>query len=191
MNYKINVSYKILAVFAISFLILLNKNIIVSIIISLSALFLAYLLKIDKIRKRNKTILITGLFIFLINLILNVQTDFLSRVYVSFTAFFRIYALSLTVFIFSGTTSASELISALSFLPKNIILAIIITFSIIPLVIDEAEKIKMAQTSRGLNTSFFNPLKTVIPVIIPLIHRTLRRADQLSQIIISRGFQNE
>ena len=92
----------------------------------------------------------------------------------------RITTLSLMVFYYTATTSASQIVKNFYFLPKAWQLMLTITFSLIPVIFSEAKKISLVQKSRGYKN------KNPFPVIIPLLHRTLQRAEQLALVIETR-----
>lgn len=93
----------------------------------------------------------------------------------------KITTLSLLVFYYTATTSVSQIVKTFSFLPQSWQLMLTITLSLIPVIFAEAQKIKLIQISRGYRNK--NPL----PLIIPLLHRTLSRAEQLALVIETRN----
>jgi energy-coupling factor transporter transmembrane protein EcfT len=66
-----------------------------------------------------------------------------------------------------------------------------ITFNMIPTILSESEKIVIVQRCRGYQSRSFNIFGNILPVIIPLLHRTLRRAEQLSLVLLSRGYDEK
>lgn len=67
-----------------------------------------------------------------------------------------------------------------------------ITFRFIPLLIDEAISIIKIQLVRGglsEQKGFFGKLRTVIPLIVPLIIQTVRRAEILADAMTIRGLK--
>ena len=97
--------------------------------------------------------------------------------------------LSLLVFLFSQTTSPSSLMHSLSFLPTKFRLVFTISLSLIPILIREAGGIRRAQESRGLTPQWKHPFGSVIPLIVPLLHRTLTRAEHIAMVLQVRGLE--
>lgn len=93
----------------------------------------------------------------------------------------KISTLSLLVFYYTATTSINQIIKNFSFLSKDWQLMLTITLGLIPVIFSEAKKIKLIQTSRGYSG------KNPFPIIIPLLHRTLKRAEQLALVIETRS----
>ncbi|MBU1500289.1 energy-coupling factor transporter transmembrane protein EcfT, partial [Patescibacteria group bacterium] len=71
---------------------------------------------------------------------------------------------------------------AFNFLPKTFNFMLTITFSLIPVIFQEAKTIILLQKCRGYHS--LNPL----PIIIPLLHRTLKRSEQIALTMASRGY---
>jgi energy-coupling factor transporter transmembrane protein EcfT len=89
----------------------------------------------------------------------------------------KIINLSLLVFIYSSFTPVSEISQTFAFLGPNAKLLITLTFSLVPIIIKEWQAISLVQKARGAKS--LNPL----PVIVPLLHRTFRRAEQLTLVL--------
>lgn len=100
-----------------------------------------------------------------------------------------------------ATTSATSLSHALRWLLtpfahlglkiENIALACGITFRFVPTLAEELQRVKAAQASRGARFDEGNAaarLKALVPALVPLFARSLRRADMLAQAIEARGF---
>jgi energy-coupling factor transporter transmembrane protein EcfT len=102
------------------------------------------------------------------------------------SSFLKITVISLLIFFWITVTSTAEIISSLFFLPNNLKLLLTMTFYFIPSIIIETEQISAVQKSRGLKTFIFNPF----PLIVPLLHRVMARAEGLSLTIASRGYEN-
>jgi len=98
------------------------------------------------------------------------------------TAALKILSLSLLVFLYTSTTSISQISRTLNFLPKTFNFMLTITLSLIPVIFQEAKTIILLQKCRGYHS--LNPL----PVIIPLLHRTLKRSEQIALTMASRGY---
>jgi len=136
-------------------------------------------------------LIILGLSLLLFYLIFNTGYPLLYRLQLGLYSTLKITTLSLSVLCFTYSTSIRDILNFLSFLPKDVKLLIAITFSQIPVTLDETDKIISVQKSRGQNFKGLNIFKGIISVIIPLLHRNLKKADQLSIIIVARGYQNE
>ena len=73
-------------------------------------------------------------------------------------------------------------------------IALIVTASIqfIPLLLEETESIKMAQTARGArfdSRRYFDRAGALAPLIVPVFVAAFRRAEQLSLALESRGYR--
>jgi len=101
----------------------------------------------------------------------------------------RLIAMSLAVFLFTETTSVSEIVAALSFLPRKICLMLTISLALLPTIIHETQMIRIAQQARGFRTNNLNPIRTFLPMIIPLLHRTLTRAEHIATMLEIKGFE--
>lgn len=97
----------------------------------------------------------------------------------------RLISLSLLVLLFTETTSPSSIVAALSFLPKNISLMLTISFSLIPAILQEISAIRIAQQARGFSSKGIK----IFPVLIPLLNRTLSRAEHIAIVLQTRGFE--
>lgn len=93
------------------------------------------------------------------------------------TSGLRIANLSLLVFVYTETTSTREISQVFKFLPAGLALAFTLALNLIPIILREAQNIRLIQISRG--KKFNQPL----PLIIPLLHRTFRRSQQLAIIL--------
>ncbi|MFH0943118.1 MAG: energy-coupling factor transporter transmembrane component T [Candidatus Beckwithbacteria bacterium] len=132
--------------------------------------------------KRLKPLLFTLILLFLFQLLLN-QTQTVSvRLTQMITAGLKIVNLSLLVFYYTSTHSPAQISQAFSFLPASGRLILTMTFSLIPLIFKEAKTILVLQKSRGYRSR--NPL----PIIIPLLHRTFKRSEQIALSLTSRGY---
>lgn len=77
-------------------------------------------------------------------------------------------------------------------LPAHEIAMIIsIAMRFIPILIDESERIKKAQISRGarFEGSIINKIKSIIPLVIPLFISGLRKAQELSFAMEARAYR--
>jgi energy-coupling factor transport system permease protein len=115
----------------------------------------------------------------------------------------RFLALILTLNLMIMAISTAQMTAALFHLLKpfekiglpvnDITMVVQITLRFIPLIAQQAEKIAKAQASRGADWEKrgFNPIRQarrVIPLIVPLIVTSLRRAETMAAAMDSRGF---
>lgn len=174
-----------------TWLVIYSHNWQILFILLLLLILLSLLLKPKRqLVKRLKPLLLIGLTIILINLFFNmsfVPEDRLSKGILYAGKFVN---LSLSVFIFTAITSPSEIVALFSFLPKQMTLALSITFSIIPVIMSEIDKITLIQKTRGHNFRSFNPKKSIFPLIVPLLHRTLKRGEQIGIVLLARGYED-
>jgi len=104
---------------------------------------------------------------------------------------------------FAMTISTSQITSALFYLLKpvekigfpinDLTMVVQITMRYLPLISQTAEKIAKAQAARGgdWEQSGFNPIrqaKRVLPLIVPLMVNSLKRAEIMALAMESRGF---
>ena len=103
--------------------------------------------------------------------------------------------------ILTFTTTPTELTDALEVLLKPLTyikipvhdLAIIMSIALrfIPGLMEETDKIMMAQKARGANLdsgNFFKKIKAMLPVLIPLFVSAFRRADELADALDARCY---
>lgn len=83
-------------------------------------------------------------------------------------------------------------LARLRFPAHELALMMSITLRFIPVLWEETERIRMAQTARGADFEsgfFLRRLKSYIPVLIPLLVASFRRADELSMAMESRCYR--
>lgn len=103
--------------------------------------------------------------------------------------------------ILTFTTTPTELTDALEYLLKPLSyikipvhdLAIIMSIALrfIPGLIEETDKIMMAQKARGADidsSNFFKKIKAMLPVLIPLFVSAFRKADELADALDARCY---
>jgi energy-coupling factor transporter transmembrane protein EcfT len=100
----------------------------------------------------------------------------------------QIATISQLIIIFVQFISPSALVSALSFLPRTWQLLLAMTFTFIPVLIQEQEIIQVNQRSRGLGISWKSRLIAPIAFFVPLMHRILQRSETIALTMVSRGF---
>lgn len=181
----------IVILFFLSTVILFVRQTEILFIFSLTIMSVGlYLDRRHKLEDRIRPLFLVSALIILFQVIFNNALSIPSRLNQGLIASFKIFSLSMLVFILTTITSIKQIIDALSFIPRNIRLMIIITFSMIPAIFEESRKIMTVQNARGHNTKSINVIKSFIPFIIPLLHRTLKRAEHLSLSLESRGYRN-
>ena len=77
---------------------------------------------------------------------------------------------------------------------RNLILILEVIFRFIPLLVDEASDIIKTQIIRGALGKVKGRLakiKAVIPLIVPLVIRTIRRSEKLADAIVMRCFHEK
>ena len=121
---------------------------------------------------------------------ISVSGLFFSLEGVYFGVFFslRLLALISLVFLFVETTPASELVSAFSFLQKDLSQILMLALSMVPGVAVLGENIINSQKSRGMNFMHPNIFRTYFPVLIPLFAKTLYRSEKMSLAMQARGY---
>ena len=150
-------------------------------------ILLISLLKISLVKMKNRLIalfLIT-LMIIMFQLLFGFAPSLKLRLMQGLMISMRFLTLSLSVFLFTETTSVSDIVSTLSFLPQKLNLMITISFALIPVILKEMSAIRVAQQSRGLQLKGF---RSVFPILIPLLGRTLGRAEHIAIVLQTRGF---
>ena len=90
------------------------------------------------------------------------------------------------------TTSPMSVADAFSkFAPQEISVMIMMSLRFIPLLSDEAAKVKKAQLARGArfdDGNIFKRAKAFFPILIPLFVIAFKRADELSVAMEARGY---
>ena len=181
---------KILALILTSTFLLLQKNTISIFLINSLLITLALVLSGQKIYSRLKPLFFISLLIILFRLVLGIEGTVEERLAGGIVASFRIISLSLLVFLYTAVTDPSNIIEGLFFLPKTFRLGLTMTLSLLTVIFDEINLINIIQQSRGYKKSFITPWKNIKPVIIPLLHRTFKRAEQLSVTLYSKGYSD-
>lgn len=188
---------KILTLVKIIFLLLFNSLVFFFqeplILTLLFFLFIFILIPLKYlVLERLKIIIPIGIMIILFQLIFNTSIPLDQRFLFGYIASMKIILISLSVFLFLSFTSLFELIQLFNFLPKTWLLLLTLTFYFIQSILNETEKIKAAQKSRGLRINSWNifiNLLNLSALIVPLLHRIFQRAETLSLTIVSRGFE--
>jgi energy-coupling factor transporter transmembrane protein EcfT len=75
-------------------------------------------------------------------------------------------------------------------LPKKLCLMLTISFALIPAILRESSMIRMVQQTRGLDTKGVKVVSGILALIIPLLSRTLLRAEHIAMTLETRGYQS-
>jgi len=142
----------------------------------------------SKTIKRFLSICLVASFVILFQVVFNASVPLLARLSLGILAAVRIISLSLLVFIFAETTSVSDIARAFSFLPKQISLLLTISLALIPSILLESQSIRLAQQARGYSMKGWNIVRGFVPLVIPLLSRTLVRAERIAMVLESRGY---
>jgi energy-coupling factor transport system permease protein len=73
----------------------------------------------------------------------------------------------------------------------EIALVVMLAIRFIPLLFDETDRIIKAQKARGVDlesAGFVHKVKSLVPVLVPLLHGVFRRADDLAVALTLRGY---
>lgn len=141
-----------------------------------------------QLKERMLSLFTIAIFVVLFQLIFSPLENFSLRLMAGVTASIKITLLSLLVFFYTTSNSPTQILAAFSFLPRNLQLMLTITFGLIPTVFQEVRKIMLTQKTRGYNPKWWNPRQSLIPLVIPLLHRVLRRSEQIAMVLYSRGY---
>ncbi|HWY78872.1 MAG TPA: energy-coupling factor transporter transmembrane component T [Candidatus Sulfotelmatobacter sp.] len=168
-------------IFSIENSVLLTSILIIFIIVGMPTHYLFI--------KRLKTILPVAIMIILFQIIFNTSVPISTRILLGYLAAIRLTTISLSVLLFLTSTSITELVQIFNFLPKKILLLIIMTCYFIPGILYEGEKIKAVQKSRGMHIHHLSIVTNLASLLVPLIHRIFQRAEILSMTILARGYE--
>lgn len=75
---------------------------------------------------------------------------------------------------------------------NELAITISVSLKFVPVLLDEADKIIKAQAARGVDFETKNPvkrLKNYVPVMVPLFINSIKRADELSQVMEARCYR--
>jgi len=190
MKSKAQTRLTLLSLIAISTALVLTKNFLVLGAVSgtIIAVFGAKT-GFGKAKSRLSAVAGISLLVILFQVILNTSLSFENRVFVGTMTALRLVSLSLLVLLFTETTSPSAIVSALSFLPRKLCLVLTMSFSLIPAIIQELSNIRLAQAARGFQPKGMNLFRSIVPILIPLLNRTLTRAEHIAMVLETRGFE--
>lgn len=121
-----------------------------------------------------------------LHMLVNPQTGFYMGVLSS------IFTLNLILITLLGvyTTDADSILQALVFfkVPGELAFILMISIRFLPVIQERLEKIRISQTVRGYRQA---PFSIPLPLIVPLLHSSLKRASELAISLESRGFDSE
>lgn len=181
---------KIILVVLISSFLVVNRNVwILAVFSILISLILILFDGLASFIVRLKPLLFISVLIVVFNLLFNNGLVFYDRFGSGVYTAIKIISLSLLVFFYTVTTSPARIINGLFFLPKSLKIAFTMTFSLIPILIEEYKTIVFVQQSRGFRRKIISPLHNILPVVVPLLHRTFKRAEQLAIVMFTRGYE--
>jgi len=122
----------------------------------------------------------------LLHLLINPQTGIYRGVAVSLFLLNIILISLLDLY----TTEISSILQALVFFkfPSELAFTLMISIRFLPLMQEELNRIRVSQALRGYGLT---PLSLPIPLIVPLLHSSLKRAMELAVSLESRGFDPE
>ena len=184
---KLFTGLKIVSLILLSLLILASTSLLFSGVVFLILLITYRLLDRQKFWLNFKAVLIFFVFILVGRLLLVHNLTLQENLQIAVLFFVRMGSITFLMFSFIKITSILEIARFLSFLPRQMRLLIIITFSFLPIIQKEFENIYIAQKVRHFR---FNPIqfyKSFFPIFVPLLHRVLNRAEQIAVVIESRG----
>lgn len=147
----------------------------------LALIFAVNLLVIYFSRKRQELVSRLRFLAILVGLVFLLQL--IARQPISLVPGLKVGALSLLVLTYTSLSSVKEISQALKFLGPKTQLLITLTLNLIPIILKEAQNIVLIQSSRGRR------LRNPLPVIVPLLHRTFARAQQLALVLEMKSGQ--
>lgn len=181
---------KILGLLACSTGVLLIRDTRLSVLVAVGIAVISILSsERATMKERMMPILTVCLFIMLFQLVFNTTVVLHQRILLGVASAARILGLSLLVFIFTQTTSISRIVGALSFLPASMRLMITISFALIPAIMQETKAIGIAQQARGFRSGGLHIFGSLLPLLIPLLNRTLARAEHIGIVMQTRGYE--
>lgn len=119
-----------------------------------------------------------------------------SKLLFGFASMLRTYSAISCICAFFITTPEYDLIDGIKkIIPsRSFILIMEVIFRFIPLLIDEASVIIKTQIIRGglgKAEGTFSKIKGIVPLAVPMIIRTVKRAELLAEAIVMRGFNEK
>lgn len=117
----------------------------------------------------------------------------LEKILISVKSILHLATGILLIFGFMYSTDEKDLIEGFSkMIPsKSASLILVMIFRFIPLLADEASliiKVQLVRGGLGDAKGFFNRLRKLLPLFVPLINRTLERANSVAEALTARYF---
>ncbi len=187
---------KIIVITAIGFIIIMNyfvmslKSIWLLAVIAIATYALGFIF--DSARatvKRTKFFVFLFISLFTFHKVLNTPLPWIDAVQLSARTTLQIAILSQIIFMFARRTSLSRLLQSLSFIPSKLRLLFTVTFSFIPVLLEEQEKISLVQKSRGLGANMKSRILSPFAIFVPLVHRVIQRSQSIAMSIITKGYE--
>lgn len=181
---------KLIILLLLTTLTLLQRNWLITSLLLLSASALTIMLNsFYALRQRMQPLIFIGALIIAFNLLLNpTELSLTDKLFFGLITSAKIITLSLLVFAFTSTTSVKEIVTLFSFLPDKFCLALTISLSIIPAILTEFKKVRIIQESKGFKFNYFNPIKSIAPIIVPVIHRSFQRAERIAILLEIKNY---
>jgi energy-coupling factor transporter transmembrane protein EcfT len=182
---------KTLLLLLLTTLLLYLNNYVFTVI--LFVVTLAALLAINNrnfLKKRIVPLCITVFLLICFHAVFNGSVPLAGRLQMGLLAGIRLFCVSSLVLLYTTTTSPLEIISVVSFLPNIARLLLTITLTTVPAIFEESEHIWRVQKSRGLCSSRLSPFSSLLPIVLPLFHSIFIRAEQLTIVMMSRGYSS-
>ncbi len=180
---------KIAVLLASTFLIIWIESLGLSLLIFGIISLVAFYVDPNKFKKRMRFLGILFVLILVARIIFLQNFSLEERITQSLILSSRMFSITLIMLIFTAKVSLKEILIAFHFLPKVFRQMLTITFSFLPAIEKEVENVYSAQKSRGYKFSYLRFYKSVFPLLVPLIHRTLKKAEQIAMVMESRGYK--
>lgn len=150
-----------------------------------------YLQSKRKTVQRIRAFVYIGISLLFFQIVFNQSVSIVERISAALRVTLQIASISQIVFLFVQHISPSALISALGFLPRTWQLLLAMTFTFIPVLVQEQDAIQMAQKSRGFGLTWKSKFIAPFAFFVPLMHRILQRSETIGLTMVSRGFVEE
>ncbi|MBP9814689.1 energy-coupling factor transporter transmembrane protein EcfT [Candidatus Woesebacteria bacterium] len=141
--------------------------------------------------QRIRAFVYIGISLLFFQIVFNQSVSMVERISAALRVTLQIASISQIVFLFVQHISPSALISALGFLPRTWQLLLAMTFTFIPVLVQEQDAIQMAQKSRGFGLTWKSKFIAPFAFFVPLMHRILQRSEAIGLTMVSRGFVEE
>ncbi len=182
----------ILFLLLINVYILATKNIYLLLPIVICVYLHGYLTQSKRqTLRRLRSFIFIGISLLFFQIVFNQSIPIVNRIINALRVTMQIASISQIVFLFVQHISPSALISALGFLPRTWQLLLAMTFTFVPILVQEQEVIQMAQKSRGLGLMWKSKIVAPFAFFVPLMHRILQRSETIGLTMLSRGFVEE